>query len=65
MKPNQIRAELLVRDLNVAAIAKIAGVSRQFVNAVIRRNRVNSRVELIIASAIGKPVSEVFPDTKK
>lgn len=65
MKPNQIRAELLVRDLNGAAIAKIAGVSRQFVNAVIRRNRVNSRVELIIASAIGKPVSEVFPDTKK
>jgi len=65
MKPNQIRAELIRRNITGAEIAQKAGCSKQYVSAIIHRSRTNSAIELMIAEAIGKPIDEVFPPTKR
>ena len=62
MKANQIRAELILRDITGLDIAKKLGISKQAVSAVVNGRTRSRVVRQAIAEAINKPVSEVFPE---
>ena len=54
----------MVAGTNGNKIAKALGVSRQVVYQVINGDISSPRIRLAIAEAIGKPVSEIWPDAK-
>jgi predicted transcriptional regulator len=62
MKPNEIRAELVLRKITLVSIAKKLGIAVPSVSQVLVRKRTTAYVREAIAEAINKPVSEVFPD---
>lgn len=64
MKPNDIRAELVRRNITVASIAEQVCTKRPNVSMVIHGSRLTPRICAAIAAAIGKPLEEVFPNTK-
>jgi len=61
MTPNEIRAELIRRNITVTSIAKQLGLKQPNVSAVIRGGRRTPKVRKAIADAIGKSVSEIWP----
>lgn len=61
MKPNEIRAALMLKNITITDIAKQLGAKRSNVSMVIYRVRPTPRIRTAIAEAIGKPVDEVFP----
>jgi lambda repressor-like predicted transcriptional regulator len=66
MKPNEIRAALLLAEppTSITAIARKLGLKPQGLHMVITGLRPNPRIRAAIAEAIGKPVSEIWPDSK-
>ena len=61
MNPLDIRIELMRAGVKQADIARKAKVSDAHVSRVIDGDSTSDRVQKLIARAIGKPVSEVFP----
>lgn len=65
MKPNEIRAALVLRGITVTSIADRVGAKRPNVSMVISGARPTQRIRAAIAEAIGKPVDKVFPPDNK
>ena len=65
MKPNEIKAALILAEVSQASIAKKLGVSRAAIFYVINGDRPSPRIRAAIAEAISQPVSEVFPDNQE
>lgn len=61
MKPNQIRAELLLNDKRITDIARELGLKHPNVSAVIAGKRPTLHIRKAIAKAINKPVDEIWP----
>ena len=61
MKPNEIRAHLLMKNVRSSDVAKKIGVSDAAVSMVIGGTAVSARISAEIARIIGKPVSEIWP----
>ena len=67
MQPNEIRAELLRRNITVTSIADDLGIAMQSVTQVIVGDnktwgKKTPHIREYIASKIGKEVAEVWPD---
>lgn len=65
MKPNEIRAALVLRDISIQSIADKCGVKRPSVSMVISRKRHTQHIQEAVARAIEKPVEEVFPPSEE
>jgi len=63
MKPNEIRAGLIIKGITIASIANKLGIKPTNVSFVIAGTRTTPRIQTAIAEALGKPVDEVFPIT--
>ncbi|MEG6512440.1 helix-turn-helix domain-containing protein [Desulforamulus ruminis] len=64
MSPNEIRAELVIRGIQIKDIAKIAGTSSEAVSMAISdksKYKGHRRIRPIIAAAIDKTVEEIWP----
>ena len=64
MSPNEIKAELVIRGIQIKDIAKIAGVSSEAVSMAISdksKYKGHRRIRPIIAAAINKSVEEIWP----
>lgn len=61
-KATLIKIELLKAGVTQRAIAASLGVGSVAVNNVIHGRGSSKRIEQAIADAVGKPVSELFPD---
>lgn len=64
MKPNEIRAELLLQNIKCVDIAESLGISKQYLSGTINFRNKTSYVREAIAKAIGKPVEEVFSESE-
>ncbi len=64
MKPNEIRAELIRRNVRVTDIASSLGLPHPNVCAVIAGKRPTKHIRRAIAKAINKPVREIWPEDK-
>lgn len=60
-----IRAEMAARGIKVKDIAAELRVRGAAVSQVIHGSTVSARIQNAIASALGKPVDEVFPPEQK
>lgn len=61
MKPNEIRAALLIKDVRPVEIANELEVSRAAVSSVISGNLKSKRIQEKIAGIIGKKIEEIWP----
>lgn len=61
MKPNEIRSEMIRKEVTVTSIAKKLGIKQPAVSQVIYGVRRNPRIREAIANAIEKPVSALWP----
>lgn len=61
MHPEQIKAEIRMKDTTPAAIADALGLSRMTVSNVIHARITSRRVANKISELIGKPVSQLWP----
>lgn len=59
-----IGAIMLHSGMRVPELARQLGVSRQAVHATIKGKNSSSRIRFAIAQAIGKEVSELWPNPK-
>jgi lambda repressor-like predicted transcriptional regulator len=64
MKPIEIRGHLLLAGTNATEISRQLGVSRQAVHQTINNLNASPRIRLAIVQAIGKEVSELWPNLK-
>ena len=62
MNKAEIKRELKIAGVKQKEIALKCGVTPQFVNQVVSGKRSTMSVLAAIATAIGRPVAEVFPD---
>jgi len=63
MKGHEITYAIRSNGHKVSEIAKELGLKQPTVSAVIYGKRPTPRIRKAIALAIGKPVSEIWPDT--
>lgn len=63
MKPYEIRAALILAQVPMKELGKCLGVSPQHVGNVISGRRKTPRIRAAVAEAIGKQVSEIWPDS--
>lgn len=57
-----IRSFMRTAKVEVKAIAKQCGVTSPFVSQVIHGTKKSPRIREAIATALGKPISELWPD---
>ena len=62
MKPKDIKHAIEDAGLTQSEIAKRRGVTRTMVHMVIFKGAVSGHVRREIASVIGRPVEEIWPD---
>lgn len=62
MTPNEIRAALLIKGVKVNDIAKSLNLSHSNVSVVISGGRPNHKVRQAIANAVGKSISDLWPE---
>ncbi|MFA5410193.1 MAG: helix-turn-helix domain-containing protein [Bacilli bacterium] len=62
MNPNEIKSELIKLGISQKEIARRCGVATSTVNQVLSGIRVSAKIRTEIASAIGKPANEIWPD---
>ena len=62
MKPNEIRAEMMRRQISVTSIAKRLGMKQPTISQVIYGVRSTATIRQAIADAIGKEVTEIWPE---
>jgi lambda repressor-like predicted transcriptional regulator len=60
--PNQIKAALILADIEPSEIAKTSGMSHQAILAAVRGDRCGSRSRQAIANALGILVTTIWPD---
>ncbi len=65
MEPIEIRILLMRARKSQSQIARELGITQGFVGQVILGLRHTQRVRMAIAKAVGKPVSELWPNQKK
>ena len=65
MQPHEIRAALVLARVTITSIARDLGVKPPTVHAVITGKRPTPRIRQAIAEAIGRPVEEVFPTSRR
>lgn len=65
MKPNEIKAALVLAGVRQVAIARATQLSGAYVSDVIAGNRRSEKIERAIAKAIGLPVRDVFPPRER
>ncbi len=65
MNKAEIKRYLKIAGVKQKEIAEKCGVTPQFVNQVVSGRRTTLSVVSAIADAIGRPVSEVFPDNNQ
>ncbi len=67
MSPNEIKAELVRRGIKIIDIARQAGVSGEAVTMTIagKYSYRGRRIRPFIARAIGRPESEIWPESTK
>lgn len=61
MTPNQIRAEMMLKNIRPVDIARRLNVTRSAVTNVIKGVKTSQRIREAIAEAIGKDVEAVWP----
>ena len=59
----EIKVALLRAGTNQMEIARKLGITKQFVNQVIKGHRPTRRVREAIARAVGKPVEKLWPNS--
>ena len=64
MKPEEIKAALIIKRVSQTEIARQAGCSRALVSAVINGDRTNRDIRIRIAKAIEKKTATVFPNER-
>ena len=64
MQSYEIRAALLAKNVRLSDKARSLGVSRPTVSQIVYRKSRSARIEVAIASTLGLPVFDVFPDHK-
>jgi len=62
MTPAEIKAALLMLGITQAEIGEVIGKPRSRVGEVVNGRSANLEIRTAIAEAIGKPITEVFPD---
>lgn len=63
MTPNEIKAHMLLSNVNAQDIAVMAGLDKPHqVYEVIRNKRPTAYIREAIAKAINKPVHEIWPE---
>ena len=62
MKPHEIKGHMMLKNVRPGDVAKKLGVSDAAVSQVISGTCVSARISAEIARAIGKPVSEIWPN---
>jgi lambda repressor-like predicted transcriptional regulator len=62
MHREQIKTELRLVGSSLADIARDLGVSKQCVSAVVSGSKRSHRIEKHIATRLGLPLQEVWPD---
>lgn len=62
MNADRIREALNRRGYSLTRIASILGYSPGLISMVISRKRLNHRIAIAIATAVGKSVETVFPE---
>jgi len=65
MTPIQIRAEMMLNNITVTAIARKLGVKQPTVSQVIYGVRPTLRIREAVATAIKKTVDEIWPEPTK
>lgn len=61
LSPRERKAELVLKGIKQADIARRLGVAPTHVSDVVYGRRRSVRVEKAIAEALGRPAPEVFP----
>ena len=61
MKPNEIRAEMLLKNIRSIDMARKIKVSRSAISRVIYGNLASPRIRVAIAEMLGKKVEEIWP----
>lgn len=61
MTPNQIRAEMMLKNIRPVDIARRLNVTRSAVTNVIKGVKTSQRIRTAIAEAIGKDVDAIWP----
>jgi lambda repressor-like predicted transcriptional regulator len=62
METSEIKSQLVAKGITQRSIARDLEVSEVAVSQVINRDRATPRVQTAIAAALGKDVTEVFPE---
>jgi transcriptional regulator with XRE-family HTH domain len=61
MKPKEIKAALILREVSQSEIARRLGIREQSVSGVISGKTKSARVMREVARVLGKPVREIWP----
>lgn len=62
MDAKRIRELLKRKGYNFTLIANVVGMSPEYVALVASRKRQNHSIAIAIATALGRPVDQIFPD---
>lgn len=65
MKPNEIRASLLMKGKTMKQFAESIGTTRQCIHAVVHGRIRSKKYRQAIADFTGRPVSELWPEQTK
>jgi lambda repressor-like predicted transcriptional regulator len=63
MTPLEIRAHMLLQGKNMKQFSESIGTSRQNIQYVVNGKRKSKNIRDAIAKFIGKPISEIWPET--
>jgi len=64
MRPEEIKARLILRGITQAEIARRLKVSRGAISQVISGRERNQRIRKAIARALGLKVSDIWPEER-
>lgn len=65
MSGRRIKALILLQGTTITAIAREAGVSREWVSNIINGHKRSPRIQKAIARALGKKVEDLWPAENK
>lgn len=65
METREIKALMMLKGVTNASIAATESVSRTWVSLVLTGKRRSSRIRTAIATAVGVPVTTIWPDEKR
>lgn len=65
MNNREIKALIVLQGISISAIARKVGVTRQWVSQVVNGHKPSKRIRKAIASALNKPVEDMWPDNNR